>query len=167
MSDLYTELLIKRETPSGEKAMKAAMIVVTVLAGVAGILVHPLILILFLGMCVLDYFKFPAFDLEFEYLYVNGELDIDKIMSKQKRKRAESVSMEHVELVAPSQSHELDYYRQNGSIKVKDYSSGRQDARVYAMITSKEEKQEMILFEPDEVILNDMKRIAPRKVKLS
>ena len=86
MSDLYTELLIKRETPSGEKAMKVAMIVVTVLAGVAGVLVNPLLLILFLGMCVLDYFKFPAFDLEFEYLYVNGELDIDKIMSKQKRK---------------------------------------------------------------------------------
>lgn len=167
MSDLYEELLIKRVTPSGERVMKTAMIIVTLLAAAAGILVNPIILLLFVGMCVLDYFKFPTFDLEFEYLYVNGELDIDKIISKQKRKRADSVDMGHVELIAPKNSHELDSYRQNSQIRVKDYSSGREDAEVFAMIVTRENQTEMIWIEPNAVILNDMKRIAPRKVKWS
>lgn len=167
MSDLYKELLIKRETPSGEKAMKTVMVIVTLLTAVAGILVNPFILLLFVGMCVLDYFKFPTFDLEFEYLYVNGELDIDKIISRQKRKRADSFDMGHVEIIAPQSSHELDCYRQDSRIKIKDYSSGRADANVFAMIVSRENQTEMILIEPDEVILKDMKRIAPGKVKLS
>lgn len=37
-------------------------------------------------MVVVDIVLFKRFDLEFEYLYVNGDLDIDKIMAKQKEK---------------------------------------------------------------------------------
>lgn len=166
MSDLYTELLIKRTMPPGEKALKAGLITVTVATAAAGLFLHPLILIAFIGMLIVDYFKMPAFNLEFEYLYVNGELDIDKIMSKQKRKKVISLGINDMELVAPKNSHELDYYRQNKSLKVRDYSSGEDKANVYAMITKKDNQTEMVLFEPNDVILNDMRRIAPRKVKL-
>lgn len=167
MSDLYTELLVKRITPPGEKAWKLLLITATVLAAFAGLLITPLAFIVLVVLCVLDYLFLPSFDLEFEYLYVNGELDIDKIMSKSKRKRVESIDMDHVELIAPANSHELDYHKQNQSIKVVNYSSRREDAKVYAALVSKESSLRMIMFEPNNVILEDMKRIAPRKVKLS
>lgn len=166
MSDLYTELLVKRKTTSMDNILKIGLIGLTVLTGLAGIFLSPYVLIIFAAFIVLDYFKLPSFDLEFEYLYVNGELDVDKIMSRAKRKRIASYSMEQAELIAPVKSHELDYYRQDKNIKVRDYSSGEADANVYAMITNKENKREMVLFEPNDVILNDMRRIAPRKVKL-
>ena len=76
------------------------MIGATVIFVLGGILFNPIILLLAVVMGVVDYFKLPSLDLEYEYLYVNGELDIDKIMSKQKRKRVGSYDMKKVEIVA-------------------------------------------------------------------
>ena len=109
----------------------------------------------------------PGLDLEFEYLYVNGELDIDKIMSKVKRKRVGSFDISKAEMVAPVKSHELDYYRQSKDLKVVDCSSGDDHANVYGMVIKDEKGMKLVLFEPNQEILNDMRRIAPRKVKFS
>ena len=165
MSDLYTELLVQRKTPASAKILKVIMIVVTVFAGLLGFTFMPLALVVFVGMIILCYFKLSSFDLEFEYLYVNGELDVDKIMSKTKRKRVASIEMEKVEMIAPLKSHELDYYRNNKGIKIVDYSSGEEDHDIYAIILNGEKGMQMVYFEPNNIILNDMKRIAPRKVK--
>ncbi len=165
MSDLYIELLVKKKRTATDTILKTLLIALTVLAFLAGLLITPLALIVFVGLLVLDYFKLPGFDLEYEYLYVNGELDIDKIMSKQKRKRVGSFDMKNVEMVAPVKSHELDYYR-NGKVKVVDYSSGEENANVYAMLVKDDKEQKMVLFEPNQAILDDMRRIAPRAVKL-
>ena len=86
MSESYVELLVKKEKTPKDSILKGLMI-----AGIV-ILVHdrtgdyPLILIAAIALGVLAYFKMPGLDLEFEYLYVNGELDIDKIMSKAEEK---------------------------------------------------------------------------------
>ncbi len=165
MSDLYIELLVKKKRTATDTVLKTLLIALTVIAFLAGLLITPLALIVFVGLLVLDYFKLPGFDLEYEYLYVNGELDIDKIMSKQKRKRVGSFDMKNVEMVAPVKSHELDYYR-NGKVKVVDYSSGEENANVYAMLVKDDKEQKMVLFEPNQAILDDMRRIAPRAVKL-
>ena len=117
-------------------------------------------------MGVVDYFKLPALDLEYEYLYVNGELDIDKIMSKQKRKRVGSYDMKKVELVAPRNSHELDSFRNRKDLKVHDYSSMEENAKTFGMVINGEKGMELIYFDPNEAILKDMQRIAPRSVKL-
>ena len=69
-------------------------------------------------------------------------------------------------LMAPVNSHELDYYNQNNSIKVVDFSSGEPDHKIFALIMQSDKGMEKILFEPNEVMLNDIRRIAPSKVKL-
>ena len=140
-----------------------AGIVILVLIG----LVIPLVLIAAIALGVLAYFKMPGLDLEFEYLYVNGELDIDKIMSKVKRKRVGSFDISKAEMVAPVKSHELDYYRQSKDLKVVDCSSGEDHANVYGMVIKDEKGMKLVLFEPNQEILDDMRRIAPRKVKFS
>lgn len=166
MSDLYTELLVKQEAGMKEKGMKVGLIVLTVLAALSGVFLSTWGFIVFLAFLVLDYFMFPTFDLEFEYLYVNGELDIDKIMSKQKRKRAATYEMDKMELIAPWDSHEMDYHKQDRNAKIVDYTSRSANAKVYAMIYPSEKGKEIILLEPNDIILKDIQRIAPRKVKL-
>lgn len=166
MSDLYTELIVKRKTPPSDKVKKVLMIVGTVLAAFAGIFIHWIGLIVLVAFAAADYFLIPGFDLEYEYLYVNGELDIDKIMSRTKRKRVCSLQLEKMVLFAPSNSHELDYYNNNKGIRVLDYSSREEDHKVYAMIIQGDKGLDKILLEPNEVILNDIRRIAPSKVKL-
>ena len=166
MSDTYREILVKREPQLSDKLLKAGLIVLTVLAAAAVVLITPWAAVVLLGLCLFNYFKFPSFRLEFEYLYVNGELDVDKIMSRSTRKRAGSYDMEKMELIARWDSHEMDYYRNGQKEKVTDFSSGRKDADIYAMVYGSEKGTEIILFEPDEAILQDIQRIAPRKVHI-
>ena len=55
---------------------------------------------------MLDVFLFRRLDLEYEYLYVNGDLDIDKIMGKQKRKRVFSMNVNDLELLDAKQNQD-------------------------------------------------------------
>lgn len=168
MSDLYTEVIVKRKKKAADTVKKGLLIAGTVISAVA-FFVTPLgliAMILLIAFAIADYFLLPTFDVEYEYTYVNGELDIDKIMSKQKRKRVYTMDMKALELMAPSNSHVLDYHNQNKNLKVYDFSSGEEGAKTYTMIVKGEKGTEKVIFEPDEVILNDMKRIAPREVNL-
>ena len=166
MSESYVELLVKKKKTPKDSILKGLMIAGVVILVLIG-LVIPLVLIAAIALGVLAYFKMPGLDLEFEYLYVNGELDIDKIMSKVKRKRVGSFDISKAEMVAPVKSHELDYYRQSKDLKVVDCSSGEENANVYGMVIKDEKGMKMVLFEPNQEILDDMRRIAPRKVKFS
>ena len=166
MSESYVELLVKKKKTPKDSILKGLMIAGIVILVLIG-LVIPLVLIAAIALGVLAYFKMPGLDLEFEYLYVNGELDIDKIMSKVKRKRVGSFDISKAEMVAPVKSHELDYYRQSKDLKVVDCSSGDDHANVYGMVIKDEKGMKLVLFEPNQEILNDMRRIAPRKVKFS
>ncbi|MCI7812478.1 MAG: DUF6106 family protein [Lachnospiraceae bacterium] len=166
MGDLYSELLIKRKTPLIEQIAKIVMIVGTA----ASVLLYLLtlqwvFLIVFIALAVADYFLIPGFNLEYEYLYVNGELDIDKIMSKTKRKRVCSLNLtEKLEIMAPLSSHALDSYRNRKDMKVSDYSSGVENKAQFGLVMQDERGKFMVIIEPDDVIINDIKRIAPRKV---
>ena len=165
MSDMYRELLIKREPRIMDRLLKTGLILATVLAA-AAVLFTPWAILVLTALCFVDYFKFPSFHMEFEYLYVNGELDIDKIMAKTTRKHAASYDMKNMEMVALWDSHYMDSYRNNQRTKVVDFSSGREGVTVYAMVYAGEKGTEVVLFEPDEIILNDIGRIAPQKVHI-
>ena len=166
MSDLYTEEIVKKEKTGKDILIKVLLAAGTLLSICSLMVLGWISLILIAVFGVADYFIIPSLDLEYEYLYVNGEIDIDKIMSRKKRKRMFSGDVSSLELLAPTQSHELDHYRSRSDIKKSDFSSGRSDVKTFTMILKKEQGFEMITFEPGEMILKDMKRMAPRKVHL-
>ena len=167
MSDLYREILIERETPAVNKILKAALIVLVALCAVAGILITPLLLLAAIALgAVLWIFVIPKLEVEYEYLYVNGELDIDAIYSKQKRKRVASYDMQELEILAPSKSHALDSYLNGQGAKVKDFTSGRSQEKSYTLVINKEKGREIIKVELDDIIIGDIRRISPRKVNL-
>ena len=106
MSDFYTEQLVKRKASMGTMVAKAALIALTVVS-LLSFFLFPLGILFFGIMIVADIFLFRQLDLEFEYLYVNGDLDIDKIMAKQKRKRVFQTNVSELEVIAPTGSAEL------------------------------------------------------------
>lgn len=166
MSDLYTEVLVKKQQTGKDKVIKGVLIFFTVLFAAAGIMMNPLILLLALVLGIVDYIFIPKLSVEFEYLYVNGELDIDRIYSQSRRKRAASYELSNMEILAPYQSHQLDSYKKNQSIKRYNYSSGieGQGHKPYVFVISKDNTMQMVIFEPDEVMLKDIRNRAPRKV---
>lgn len=108
------------------------MIAAIAITAAAGLLI-PIAWILTLALGIAAYFILPKLDLEYEYVFVNGELDIDKIMSKAKRKRAQSFDLGKMDIMAPVNSHRLEYQNHNTRAKVLDFSSGNPNHKVFAM----------------------------------
>ena len=127
MGDLYSELLVKKDKTAKDSLIKYGLIVLTVLAVAAGLFITPLALIVAVVCGIACYFVIPKTDVEFEYLFINGDFDIDMIMSKTKRKRVKSFKLSEADLAAPLNSHRMDYYNGNQKMKVLDFSSGNSD----------------------------------------
>lgn len=161
MNESYIEIMVKKKT---SPLMKGAQIVTALLAGFFAIfsvlgLVYGLILAAALGVGC--YFLTLYSNVEYEYLYVDKELQIDRILGKSSRKRMETLDLTQLEILAPLRSHQLDSYR-NGNYKKKDYSSGEvdhQDSRYMLIVNGSQ-----IIFEPTEEMVKTIQMLAPRKV---
>jgi hypothetical protein len=165
MSDLYREVLVKRKTTGANQAKKVGLIALIVLGVLAGLVFWPA-LIVAAAAAVASYFIIPKLDVEYEYLYVNGDLDVDAIYSRQKRKRVAEYHVEELEILAPENSHALDSFRSRKEIKIRDFSSGEPQAKAYVMVMNKEKGQEFVKVELEDAIISDIRRMAPRKVNL-
>lgn len=163
MNDSYSELLVKKEQTGKDKVIKFLLIGVIAATAVVGVII-PLVWVLTLGLGIAAYFILPNLDLEYEYVYVNGELDIDKIMAKSKRKRVQSFDLAKMEIMAPVNSHRMDYQNHNTKLKVLDFSSGNKEHKVYAMIIPDEKEICKVLLEPDQTLLEIIQKSCPRKV---
>ena len=160
MSDFYTEYLVKQK-PSGKTyAIKAALIAVTVCTFLLMFSI-PFGFFIPMIMIFVDVFMFRRLDLEFEYLYVNGDLDIDKIMAKQSRKRVFSTNVKDIEIMARVGYAELKPYER---LKTIDCSSAMPNHKIYGLVANYKGQNVMILFEPNEIIVKGMRMLAPRKV---
>ena len=166
MSDLYSELLVKKNPTAQDAVIKYGLIVLTVLAVFAGLFITPIFLVVAIALGVACYFVIPRTDLEYEYLFVNGEFDIDMVMAKSKRKKVMSMNLSEVDLVAPLDSHRMDYYNGNSRMKTLDYSSGNPQHKRFAVITKNGGENSKIIIEPDEQMAQAIKNSAPSKVFL-
>ena len=160
MNDFYTEQLVKRKTPMSEKFVVVILGILTVLSVVL-VLAMPILLFVPVVLAVLTYFANLRTDLEFEYLYVNGELDIDKIMAKTKRKKGFSAKISDLEVMAPQGSEVLHAYQ---NIKTFDYSYMTDKNRKFEAVFVKDGVKTKIIFEPNQTILDGIRMLAPRKV---
>ena len=160
MSDYYTEQLVKKRPDAKDLAIKTGLIVLTVLT-VLIVFIFPVGLILPILAIVLDVIMFRRLNVEYEYLYVKGDLDIDKIMNRAKRKRMFSMNVSEMELLAPLDAPELRLYQQ---AKAVDFTSGTGQAREYALILSDHGELKKVIFEPNETIIEGFYILAPRKV---
>lgn len=161
MSDTYVECLIKAKQSSMAKVLKVLLIALTIVFGVI-MLVNAIAMILALITGIGAYLVNMFTDLEYEYLYLDKELIVDKVMARSRRKRVATYSVDRMEIFAPVTSYHLDNYK-NRNVKVKDYSIGevlKPDKR-YVMYYEGGEK---IILSPSEEMVKALKNVAPRKV---
>lgn len=166
MAELYTEWIVKRKAPVYAIAAKIGMIVLTgipTLLVVSGIVWWMIIPAVIFGY--ITYLLFLNYDLEYEYVFVNGELDIDKIMGRSRRKRCLTIDMENIDIIAAEGSYLLDSHK-NGKYKQLDFSSNIKENKKYVIYGNYKNESTRIIFEPNEKMLDNMKSISPRKVNI-
>ncbi|WZL80361.1 DUF6106 family protein [Vallitaleaceae bacterium 9-2] len=168
-NDVFKEQLVKREN-NGKDMMKkigiiAGAIVLVFIASMIPIitglgLLLPLIVLIGWVAIVLV----RRLNLEYEYIFTNGELDIDRIFNKSKRKRAISIEVRSIHVMIHAKHP--DYKQETSNVqKVLDFSSGVESDQLYAAILDHEGKRTMLLMEPNDTLIDGIKMYIPRKVK--
>lgn len=162
MSESYTELMVRRKPSFGIVLTKSLLIGLMGACLILTLFGNP---ITFFGVVifgVIFHFVRGKSDLEYEYLYVGGELSVDKIIGRQKRKAVINMPMEKIALVAPTGSEHLEEYKKK-DLKKLDFSSNTGKS-TYTVIFNGKEIQYRVLMELNEEIVTAMYNVAPRKV---
>lgn len=164
--DVFMEKIVAKKKDAKDTLFAAAMLLV----GFIAILTVPVIpvvnsLWLFIdaGIVYGIYYLISTRNIEFEYIVTNGDLDIDKIISRRKRKRIFSASCKDFDVVARLNSDKYDNEARNIKNRIETVSS-MQSPDVYFVTLSYKGERTIVFFEPDERMLNAFKTFIPRKV---
>lgn len=163
MENMYAEATVKRANTPKAILLRALIIAAVILTFMFAAIIGSRLLFAagIIAACLIVWF-WPRFNVEWEYIFVDGQIDFDTISGGEKRKTRLRIDLDEVEVVAPVTSHAIDAYRHN---KIRNYSSLRKDARIYVVVAKiGEEGLNQIYFEPSEKMIELMKIKAPRKV---
>ena len=163
MNDTYVEVMVARKKSPFLDIAKILLYALAIACFLMSFL-SGLFLIAAAVFAAIAYLVIPRFDLEYEYLYIDKEITIDKIMSKEKRKNVYNVDLNRMELMAVENSHELDSYKAR-NVKTYDFTSRTGEGRVYSIVyETGTEGTVLVNIEPGEEMLRAIKTVFPRKV---
>lgn len=163
MNNSYAELLVKKKNSGLGLFLKILLIIlaaVFILVGMGNII----ILIIGIVLGVAAYFVHLNTDIEYEYIYLDKELTVDKIMAKTRRKKIAAYDIERMEMIAPVKSWHLDNFK-NRTFVMKNFSSGRKETANSCFAMIYDGKQKLIL-EATPDFVKVIQTVAPRKVFL-
>lgn len=158
MSDVYVECLVQAKGSKGTKFLQIFLIVLTVLCCLAMVIFPPIVVVAVL-LGVASYFVGTFTQVEYEYLYLDKELTIDRIVAQSRRKKVATYTIDRMEVFAPENSYHLDNYKKR-DVKTEDYSAAESD-KIYCMYYEGGAK---VLLSPTEDMVKALKNVAPRKV---
>ena len=159
VSETYVECLVARKSSFAVRFLKTLLIMLTVCFVLIRMVFVPGFLIA-IATGVGAYFAYMNADLEYEYLYLDKEINIDKVMAKSRRKRIATYDIQRMEVFAPVKSYHLDAFK-NREMKSVDYSSRMDDNKKYMMVYEGNLK---IFLEPSPEMVKAIQMVAPRKV---
>ncbi|GKX30941.1 hypothetical protein SH1V18_34210 [Vallitalea longa] len=166
MGDIFNEQLVAKSNSLKDNIIRVAIIIGGILLIMVSSMVPflvsflvPIAVVIIIGAV----FLMRRLNIEFEYVFTSGDLDIDKIFNKNKRKKFLTIDVRNIEIMAPvdSKDHasELSNYE-----KVVDCSSGMKKNNTYAAMIVKDGKKLKLIIEPNEKMMKAIKKYIPRKV---
>lgn len=162
MNESYAEAGCKKRDTVSTYLVKG-LLVFLVVSSILATLLLPLfamIAIIVISVSVVFYRKL---DVEYEYIFCDGQIDFDRITAGRKRKTMKKIDFDQVEICAPLNSHALDNYK-NQDFKEIDFASHAANVTTYAVIVRDQGNMSKILFEPNEKMLECIRAKAPRKI---
>lgn len=168
MDDLFMEKIVARRK-TGQDYLKIAglliggFIVLTAIMMFGGYISF-LVPLLLVGLGYGLWYMLSSMNREYEYIVTNGDLDIDMIIARRKRKRVYSGKAKDFELMAKVGSDEYKDALKSGRTLL-DCSSYIQAPDNWFILTEYKNQRLMLIFAPEERMLKAMKRYNPSKIK--
>ena len=163
VADVFKEQLIKKNPTSKDMITKVGIIAVVIMIFVVTMGIIPQ-----LGVIITAAAGFGAFVLigrlkrEYEYIFTNGELDIDVIFNKSSRKRVFTGNVKDFELMTYVNNPDHQNSLSSASEK-KDYSSGNTSDNSYVFLTTYQSKRTAVIIEPNDEMLEAISKSLTRR----
>lgn len=171
MGDIFIERMVKKKMEGKDFAIifgifaaaVVLMFVGVILMGITGIPMIPMLVLC--GVCYGGYKLISMQNLEYEYSFTNGYLTVDKIMNRSSRKRMAAFECKEIEEIGEYTKNASRL--QNRQVEAKVYATVYQDRRDawYVIVRTKKTGKTLILFNPDEDILNAVKKCIPAHLR--
>jgi hypothetical protein len=155
--------MVKRKPNIAIKLLYYTLLTLTIIVALLFLVTNNWVVLIVGGLFALfTYLVSLNAEIEYEYLYLDRQITIDKVLNRSRRKRVAVYDLERLEILAPINSHELRHYEKR-TAKLGDYSSGagKQPDLRYAFYYDGTQK---IIFEPNEEMVKAIAMVAPRKV---
>lgn len=169
--DIFVEWMVKRKRTAAD-FLKIAGCVLGVFVLMFFVLMFMgtpfggIVFIIAVALAYILYRLVVSTNIEFEYCFTNGALDVDKIINVQRRKRVTELNARKIDIMASSKNSEYRRYLENGEIK-KIYACTGPDADdLYFAIYTNDNGRNMLLFNPNDKIKEGFKKFNPQKVFL-
>ena len=156
--DVYIENVTHRKQNGMGKVTFYISVVMAVLWFVFGLVNRGAFLVCFLFAGLAIYIRLFG-EKDYEINYTNGELDIDVIFAKSRRKNLVSINVEDIVVLAKSKTDPVKKYI-GASMKTMDCISHEEGVPYYCMIYKNRDKdtEEKVLFEPGDELLDELSR---------
>lgn len=176
--DIFVEQLVsKKKTAKNYAAILGCLVGVFVILGLFVFVILPVVskvvpflngltFLLLFGLIYLFYRLVSNTNMEFEYCFTNGALDVDKIFNRRSRKKFVSLNARSIERMASTKDSEFASLLKNAEVKKLYGCSDVKASDTYYVVFSNEKGRQMLLFNPNEKIRDGFKRFNPQKVFL-
>lgn len=172
MGDVFIERMVKKKFESTDMLVTAgiflAVLVVALIGFVVGFMIVPIpmLSLLVAGGAGFGGYKLISMRLlEYEYSLTNGYVAVDKIMNRSSRKRMTSFECSTAEDIGQYAQNEARLRNQSFDARIfaTEYSDHR-DAW-YMIVRSGKTGKTLLVFNPDEELLEGIKKFIPRQLK--
>lgn len=162
-NDTFVEQIIRRKSFFSKYVVKIlAVLVALALIGLAYWFFTSIFPFFFAVICILLFFAFVYTVREFEYSFINGDVDVDRIDGKRKRKSVLSINCKEIKSMAPC----ADGSEITGDFTEKhDFSIGpRSEGRWYFIAEREDETRILVYISPNERLLDAFKLYLGRRM---
>jgi hypothetical protein len=168
--EVFIEHLVKKQSTAKDALLRVLIVVAAVILAIVGFLVIAgiqvisfLSLFVAVGVIYGAWILLKQFNVEYEYILTNADLDVDKIVSQSRRKRLTTVNLKNIEIMAPiKESYRREYESQSIAKKI-DAATGGTGNEYFIKYPGKE-GMTLLRFNPDDRIIKGARQAAPRKV---
>lgn len=152
MNDSYYEQIVKGKAKPGIIALNIVLLLVAIASLFMMMIIPFLMLVLVAAIVVFYLYSYARMKVEYEYMVINSEFEISMIYNKAKRKEALSLDLKTIEVAAPINSAEI-----RGYTKIRDFTSAKDEYKVYGLIYPEGKDKTCIKISPDEKMLKHLK----------
>lgn len=156
--DIFIEKIINKKKDTKDKLYVAGIILAGILL-TAIVFIVPILSVfspaLFAIILFFGYHFAKSRNIEFEYAVTNGDIDVDKIIARSKRKRVLSVLTNDIEIVANIKSDKYSDYK-NITKRIEAVTS-MDDDNIYFLVATYKGERTILFFQPDQRMIDSFK----------